>query len=195
MIWSNKKHTMKAKEMPFGTLNCIELGESGRGRKLLVLPSEVDIQEGLNPMVTIGLSKTGKPRVNRFKDNELYLLLDTGYGYTRRGDGRVWTLKENEESFQVLAGGYGADGDAGRIGNWDVLVLKVQKDFTGFFRVVLSGGNPSKLYRIENEKIYYCGQNMDNQLSAYTDQTGVEIPFYNYQTEDFGQEWKPFKVV
>ncbi len=195
MIWSNKKQTMKAKEMPFGNLNCIELGESGRGRKLLVLPSEVDILEGLNPDITIGLSKTGKPRINRFKDNDLYLVLDTGAGYTRRGDGRVWISRDQEESFEVLAGGYGADGDAGRIGNWDVLVLKVKEGFTGFFRVVLSGGNPSKLYRIENNSVKYCGQNKDGQLSAYTDQTDIEIPDYDYNTEDFGKGWKPFKIM
>ena len=194
MIWSNKKQEMKAKEMPFGVLNCVELGESGRGRKLLVLPSEVDILEGLNPDITIGLSKTGKPRINRFKDNDLYLMIDTGYGYTRRGDGRVWVLKDDKDKLQVLAGGYGADGDAGRIGNWDVMVLKVPANFTGFFRIVLSGGNPSKLYRIEDGQVKYCGQNKDNQLSAYTDQTGIEIPDYAYDTEDFGKEWESFIV-
>ncbi len=195
MIWSNKKHEKKEKQMPFGTLNCIELGESGRGRKLLVLPSETDVQEGMNPDITVGMSKTGKPRINRFKDNDLYIIIDTGGGYTRRGDGRMWILRDDVESLEVLSGGYGADGDAGRIGNWDVLTIKVKEGFTGFFRVVLSGGNPSKLYRIEHKKIKYCGQNQDGQLSAYTDQTGIEIPDYDYSNEDFGKQWMPIRIM
>ena len=195
MIWSNKKKEMKEKVMPFGTLNCIELGESGRGRKLLVLPSEVDIQEGMNQEVTIGISKTGKPRINRFKDNNLFLLIDTGHGYTRRGDGRVWISRDQEESIEVLAGGYGADGDAGRIGTWDVLVLKVKEGFEGFFRIVLSGGNPSKLYRIENKSVKYCGQNKDGELSSFSDQTGLVIPDYDYKNEDFGREWIAIKIM
>ena len=33
MIWSNKTYTKKEKDFPFGKINVIELGESGRGIK------------------------------------------------------------------------------------------------------------------------------------------------------------------
>ena len=176
MIWSNKTYTKKEKDFPFGKINVIELGESGRGRKLIVLPSEVDIQKGLNPDITIGLSKSGKPRINRFKDDKLFLIIDTAGGYTRRGDGVASVHQSCKDDVKVLSYGNGADGLAGRIGIWEVFVCEVLNNNTIWLKVTLSGGYESDVYKIQNKTVKYIGRNEDQELSLYQDTTGDIIP-------------------
>lgn len=188
MIWSNKSHTKKEKEFPFGKINVIELGESGRGRKLIVLPSEVDIQKGLNPDITIGLSKSGKPRINRFKDDKLFLIIDTEGGYTRRGCGVVGVHRSCMDDIKVLSYGNGADGLAGRIGIWKVFIVEVLNNNTIWLEVTLSGGVNSDIYKIENKIVKYVGRNEDQELSLYQDATGDRIPGFTneeYRLEDY----------
>ena len=176
MIWSNKAHAKKEKDFPFGKINVIELGESGRGRKLIVLPSEVDIQKGLNPDITIGLSKSGKPRINRFKDDKLFLIIDSAGGYTRRGDGVASVHQSCKDDVKVLSYGNGADGLAGRIGIWEVFVVEVLNNNTIWLKVTLSGGYESDVYKIQNKTVKYIGRNEDQELSLYQDTTGDIIP-------------------
>ena len=183
MIWSNKAHTKKEKEFPFGKINIVELGESGRGRKLIVLPSEVDIQKGLNPEITIGLTKSGKPRINKFKEDRLFLLIDTKGGYTRRGDGEASVHKSCKDNVKILSYGNGADGLAGRIGIWEVFVVEVLNDNTIWLNIQLSGGSKSDLYKIQNKIVEYVGRNKDQQLSLYQDTTGDIIPGFTNDEE------------
>ncbi|HPW67760.1 MAG TPA: hypothetical protein PLS84_11865 [Salinivirgaceae bacterium] len=183
MIWSNKAHTKKEKEFPFGKINIVELGESGRGRKLIVLPSEVDVQEGLNTDITIGLTKSGKPRINRFKDDRLFLLIDTAGGYTRRGDGEASVHKSCKDNVKILSYGNGADGLAGRIGIWEVFVVEVLNDNTIWLNIQLSGGSKSDIYKIQNKIVEYVGRNKDQQLSLYQDTTGDIIPGFTNDEE------------
>jgi len=183
MIWSNKAHTKKEKEFPFGKINIVELGESGRGRKLIVLPSEVDIQKGLNPEITIGLTKSGKPRINKFKEDRLFLLIDTKGGYTRRGDGEASVHKSCKDNVKILSYGNGADGLAGRIGIWEVFVVEVLNDNTIWLNIQLSGGSKSDIYKIQNKIVEYVGRNKDQQLSLYQDTTGDIIPGFTNDEE------------
>jgi hypothetical protein len=176
MIWSNKNHTKKEKEFPFGKINIVELGEKGRGRRLIVLPSEVDVQKGLNPEITIGLSKSGKPRINKFKDNKLFLIIDTAGGYTRRGCGVAGVHRSCMENVKVLSYGNGADGLAGRIGVWEVFVVEILNNNTIWMDVRISGGHKTDIYKIENKIVKYVGRNEDQQLSIYQDTTGDKIP-------------------
>lgn len=183
MIWSNKAHTNKEKEFPFGKINVVELGESGRGRRLIVLPSEVDIQKGLNTDITIGLSKSGKPRVNRFKNDKLFLIIDTAGGYTRRGCGEASVHRSCKEDIKVLSYGNGADGLAGRIGSWEVFVVEILNNNTIWMEIQLSGGCKSDIYKIENKIVKYVGRNKDQELSLYQDATGDKIPGFVNEEE------------
>lgn len=188
MIWSNKAHTKKEKEFPFGKINAVELGESGRGRRLIVLPSEVDIQEGLNTDITIGLTKSGRPRINRFKDDKLFLIIDTLGGYTRRGFGTASVHRSCKDDVKVLSYGNGADGLAGRIGSWEVFVLEILNNNTIWMDITLAGGYNSDIYKIENKIVKYVGRNEDQQLSLYQDTTGDIIPGFTneeYRLKDY----------
>jgi hypothetical protein len=127
MLYSNTLIESKKVEMEFGELSQITLGEKGRGRKeiRLACPDGCVVAEGLNANLTIGMTKSGRPRVNVQKDGTLYLLLSTKGGYTRRGGGRGFWWIGNTAKYELLAHGYGADGDAGRIGQWGCYLVKV----------------------------------------------------------------------
>lgn len=122
MIYSNKNITSEKRQFDWGEINQIALGETGRGRRMLALtcPPETGLRVGMNIGLSIGQTKSGKPKI--IKSNEgLYLLLSSQGGYTRRVNGRIW---HSSNDFELLADGNGADGDAGRIGHWDVVLLK-----------------------------------------------------------------------
>lgn len=129
MIYSNVSLDLKVRKMSFGDLKVVSLGEKGRGRKEILLPSNYDVKFGMNNNLTIGLSKNGKPRINKINkgdDDNMYLIIDTYNGYTRRGDGYI-TFQDGQ-GIEVIAEGNGADGDAGRIGSWGVYLIKVPVD-------------------------------------------------------------------
>lgn len=143
MIFSNTFCKSEPKEMEFGTIHQIILGESGRGRKeiRLTCPENTVIQIGGNKDLSIGQTKSGRPRIVQQRDEKTYLLLSTRGGYTRRGNGWVGAWKENKATYKVLAKGNGADGAAGRIGYWDVMLLElVGEPSNDWLRIRTSGG-------------------------------------------------------
>ena len=180
MLFSNVKVSAQERKMDFGVIFQIALGESGRGRKLLALtcPQGCEVKAGANPGYTIGITRSGKPRIVAVRDSDLYLLLSAEGGYTRRGNGTIQVLAAHKEEFAVLARGNGADGDAGRIGFWDCLLLKAPKN--GIVRVRTSGagyGTPSDLYVILDGSVYHCTV---DDIESLCESIGIEPPCHLY---------------
>lgn len=146
MIYSNVDVCAEERKLDFGTLYQVAVGSFGRGRKPVVLtaPQGCTLRNGANPNFTIGVTKSGKPRiVATTGDDSLYLLVDSYGGYSRRGCGYVHLLS-NAEAVVV---GNGADGDAGRIGQWDIILVKFTAP-VGVVRMLPSGGRADYTYFI-----------------------------------------------
>lgn len=183
MVYSNVKTKSEAVKLDFGTIHQMAFGEKGRGRKLLALTCQQPDMElmanKLHENMNISSTRTGKPKlVHSNTSTELYMLLSAQGGYTRRGNGVIRVLKGQEDNFEVVARGNGADGDAGRIGTWDVVLLKIQdvnKDFVVCVRTSGGGyGTPSDLYIYHGGKMYHCTS--DTCHEAY-DTLDTEMPF------------------
>lgn len=186
MIYSNRKRVVETKEMPWGTLKAITLGEKGRGRKSYSLPCEVDIEKGSNTYLTIGETKTGNPKVIKKEDDNIFLLVDTYNGYTRRGNGYVQKLKKQTELTSVLVQANGADGDAGRIGQWDDILIKVEKaEEAIYLRIKLSGGSDSIFLEIRRGEVENIGT--VEEAMAYFDAVEI-IPPFSLSTEGIDLE-------
>jgi hypothetical protein len=141
MIYSNTKIKKVIKTFRFGDVEGITLGEEGRGRKEVFIPSTFDIKKGMNESLDIGKTKTNRPRVVATSEDTLglYMIINTHGGYTRRGNGFASVTDINQ--ITVIERANGADGDAGRIGTWDSFLLKVNS-FEKDLMVILwySGG-------------------------------------------------------
>lgn len=125
MIYANEKVPKITRTMKWGDQDYFAMGENGRGRREILLSTNVresELKHGLNPGLSIGMSKNGRPMVDRKTDNEMYLLLSSQGGYTRRGDGYISVPIIDEDRIDVLAVGNGADGDAGRNGVCNVRI-------------------------------------------------------------------------
>lgn len=193
MLYANQKMEATERTMEFGTIYQIGMGEVGRGRKFMALtcPKDTKIEKGLNPDFTIGTTKSGKPRINKKADNTLYMMLSAEGGYTRRGNGTIKVLESQREKFEVIARGNGADGDAGRIGFWDCMLLKAPNT-DAIVRVRTSGsgyGTPSDLYVIHENAVYHC--HLD-ELEECCEALGIEVPCKMENGDDgiqFGNDW------
>ena len=193
MIYTNQALETFAKEMDFGTIYQVAMGETGRGRKLMALtcPKDTKIAKGMNPELTIGTTKSGKPRINKQADNTLYMLLSAQGGYTRRGDGFIQVPTRQKDLFQILARGNGADGMAGRVGFWDCLLLKAPST-NAVVRVRTSGGGygtPSDIYVIHEGDVYHCYL---TDLEECCDSLGIEVPCEFVADSSglhFGDDW------
>ena len=130
MIFSNITVAAKERNLEFGTIYQICVGEDGRGRReiRLACPENTVLHEGCNFDYTIGLTKNGRPRINKQKDGKTYFLISTEGRYTRRGNGWVGGWINNTGKYKCLAAGNGADGTAGRIGYWDCLLLVLENE-------------------------------------------------------------------
>lgn len=192
MLYSNQKIEAVERNMDFGTIYQVGMGEVGRGRKFMALtcPKDTIVQKGMNSDLTIGQTKTGKPRIISKKDDTLYMILSSEGGYTRRGDGTIRILKSEKDKFEILARGNGADGDAGRIGFWDCVLLKVPYT-DAIVRVRTSGrvdGNPSDLYVIHQGNVYHCHL---CELEECCESLGIPVPCEIINDDDyrFGDDW------
>ena len=193
MLYTNKELKVIEREMKFGTVAGVAIGEYGRGRREVFLPTpkgvEGEIRE-LRADLTVGTSKSGRPRINRTDDGELYVILSSERNYTRRGCGCIKTPKAQEN--ELIARGNGADGDAGRIGSWDAVILKAHEG--DVFRVTWGGygyGYPSTFYVVAGGKVYVADQ---PEVEDLYESLGIEMPFNLTFDEDrlviATDEWK-----
>lgn len=190
-LFSNEVIKTADVEYEWGTLATISLGEKGRGRKLLSLtfPGAGGlVQRGQNKTLSIGQTKSGKPRIIRTTTDTQFLLLSTEGGYTRRGNGWVGASVNNTSSFSLIASGNGADGDAGRIGQWDVVLLKIEgkpRPTGDWFRIRRSGGgygtDPEFLF-INGHTIYYL--NNLTELENFCESRDIPTPEDPENNED-----------
>ena len=153
MIFSNKRWERVEKEFSFGKVEGIVMGEEGRGRKEVFIPSKYFVLQGENLGLGVGQTKTGKPRINLDETSGTYLMIGTYRGYTRRGDGYIDFTRP--DALEFLAVAYGADGGAGRIGRWYDYLIKVT-DFTKdtMIRVHYSGGGESSIILVTVNQIH-----------------------------------------
>lgn len=176
MLFLNRTIGIEAREFKFGTVAGIALGEHGRGRQQIFLPTPKELEGSIGGMrsdLTIGLSKSGKPRINRAKDKDIYLALSTERGYTRRGNGVVKVPVS--QTVELIARGNGADGDAGRIGYWDVVLVKANEG--DVFRVTWGGsgyGYEPTFYVVHNNQIFEADQ---QEVEDLYENLGLEMPF------------------
>ena len=176
MFFINKTTEVVAKKLKFGTIEGISLGEHGRGRQQIFLPVPHGLEGsigGLRTDLTIGLSKAGKPRINRSKNKDMYLTLSSERGYTRRGNGVIKVPVG--QTVELIARGNGADGDAGRIGYWDVVLVKANEG--DVFRVTWGGsgyGYEPTFYVVHNNQVFEADQ---QEVEELYESLGLDMPF------------------
>lgn len=180
MIYTNINLSTVELEREWGILEQIIVGESGRGRSFISLPTPKGLEglkKGLHEDFSIGATKTGRPRIIRSNDPEkLYMILSAEGGYTRRGDGTIWVPKEDLPKYHILAKGNGADGAAGRIGFWECAILEAPID-QGVVRVRTSGagyGTPADYYVIHERAVYHAEGEED--LEQCVEALNIDIP-------------------
>jgi len=108
----------------------------------------------VNENLGIGKTKTGRPRIVEDYSDDVYLIIDTKYAYTRIDNGYIYV--SNKESFELIDNATGADGEAGSIGHWSVYLLKVtdtSKDL--LVKICYSGTKSSErsILLIQNKNI------------------------------------------
>lgn len=157
----------------------------------LTCKKEQIILQGMNENISIGTTKSGKPRIieNSSSDDNMYLMLSSKGGYTRRGNGTIQVLVSQKHLFKILARGNGADGDAGGIGFWDC-ILMIAPSTGAIVKVRTSGGGygtPTDLYIIYESKVYHC---TIDTLEECCESLGIEIPCEITEERKFnGDEW------
>lgn len=175
MIYSNTNKTLIEKTLPWGVLNCVFMGEEGRGRKFYLLPSEYPLEKGVNMGLSIGLTKSGKPRIVKGESEKTFLLLSTEGGYTRRGDGKVLVLEKDKNCINKIIETYGADGAAGRIGTWKEYLIEVT-DLKEpiYLRIRKGGGCNSTILKVD-DSIQDLGEYVSTL--SYFDTMEEDMPF------------------
>jgi hypothetical protein len=177
MLYSNKKIEKENREMKFGNLDIISLGERGRGRFEVVLPSATNIEKGINKYLTIGRTRNGNHRIKESNIkclSDLYLILDSEGVYTRHTHGTIGV--SSPSSIKILEKAHGAYGQAGNIGTWSCLLLKVVNTDDIFIKIKPSGGYktlPTYLHITSDHEIYEV-----DELEIYCDMKDIDVPTF-----------------
>jgi len=139
------------RQMSFGELNVIALGERGRGRYENLIPFEDGITE--NDFVIPALTKTGKIKIVKGGDDKGWIArISCRGGYTRGTTGQAYVHKKDNEKVTVLASGHGAFGDAGRIGWWADYLLQIEDN--AILRIKESGRSPEFYLYFSKENVF-----------------------------------------
>lgn len=168
MLYSNKEFKMEEKEMSFGKLKVIELGNRNPRSRQIYIPSNFDINKGVTKNLSIGLSKSGKPKIVKGDDEDYIYLLLSSFDFScfhRQGTVQS-TLFTGVE---CLATAKHTDGLAGKAGSAEEKLLKVPVDGKErVFRVHLTNTDNNKdrdrLIFVKNRNVIYI--------------KGSELPFY-----------------
>jgi hypothetical protein len=185
MLYTNKTIKTKTEQMSWGALDFVGLGEEGRGRKLLRLPcpSGFELEHSVVQRgYSIGATKSGAPRINRGEDGKLYMILDSSGGYTRRGDGVIYSADPSKVS--GICKGWGADGAAGNIGQWSAGIVEARAG--AVIRVRIAGGQPSEIFYVREDLsvVYACGFDDAKHMA---DAEGFELPSKEFT------DWHPMQ--
>jgi len=191
MLYTNTTLTAEERQMSFGPLWGIPIGERGRGRWEEFIPCPKSI-ETLGPdnhhEFHVTTTRNGTPRITRDAAAGAFAILSSQGGYTRRGDGFVAVQKpvdSHEANVTVMGKAWGADGAAGRIGQWTVVVLKLP-DSPVLFRVRRSGDNPSDLVHWNGTE---CRRISNGEIEHYFDYLDRPIPFCFNDRKFEPMEW------
>lgn len=137
----------------FGEIDAVVLGEEGRGRK-----------RALVPMTKI-----------ENNDAEWVARLSAEGTYTRGTYGTVYVLTEDKDKVNVLSYGYGAYGDAGRIGSWNDFLVSIEGTPVRF--LMRPSGGPAKRERywivFDKDKVYTVKQ---EEINIFKETIGIDIP-------------------
>jgi hypothetical protein len=181
MLHFNRNFAVETREMSFGQIPGVVVGERGRGRweVFLTCPQEFanahekTVREKEAYPYSLGRTRAGAPKIVPGDDGKVNLVLSSEGGYTRRGSGRIYALKGRPVN--VAARANGADGEAGRIGTWSAVVIADAKP-GDVFRIRYSGSNaimPEYVFVTEHGVSYVP----ENELELYFDIGGIEPPF------------------
>ena len=150
-----KQYNLKAtkRQMSFGELTVIALGEKGRERYENLVPIQGNISE--NDFVITTPTKSGKVKIIKGDDDKGWIARISCEGcYTRGTYGEAFVHKNDTEKVIVLASGNGAEGDAGRIGWWADYLLQIADET--LIRVKPHGGYKTPAYYLffAKDKVY-----------------------------------------
>lgn len=179
-------------QLSFGPLNCLSLGEAGRGRRLLIVP----VQSGLLETDHVKIAPTQSGKIKIIRDDSQnppagwIARISTCGVYTKYTYGNVFVYKDQKENRQarILGGGYGAEGAAGRLCRWMDWLLEVQP--WTLLRVQEHGGYkrpPYFLYFQEDSVIKMT----ESEFCAGID---ADILDFTYNPDDYTESFKNLNI-
>jgi len=158
------------KQFSWGEMQCIVLGEEGSGRKRVIIPFHASYLEDATDY-EIGITRRGAPKIIRTgKSSEGWIArIDTYYTYTRGTYGRYEIVSGDVKE---IALGYGAFGDAGRLGQWDDALITVEPEFPAVIKVFPSGGR----YKVRPYYLVFYEDKVDKVQEDEWDVYREEVP-------------------
>ena len=163
----------QVREMSFGQLTILAIGERGRARYEAIVPFASTITE--QHLVELAPTKSGKLKiVPSDSDNGWLAVLDAEGCYTRNTLGDVYVPEEQKSNVQIVSKGYGAYGAAGRVGTWYSYLAAIQEDT---FIWVRPSGGAHKVSRywlyFGEDKVYRLSK---EELSLFCDEMDLDVP-------------------
>lgn len=128
----------------------LQLGEKGRGRKLVEIPFLGEEAKSLTAAAVVELNNNifGLVQSENIEPAAYLVRVSTRCGYTRRGNGSWEIWKGNPV---LITEGHGADGDAGGIGHWDDGLFILHEGDVIYVRP--SGDGPNYAVFVKNGKV------------------------------------------
>lgn len=129
-------------------ISALLLGERGRGRHLAVIPYTGELRNGA--VVKPGLTRSGQPRLDVVdgvaSETDILVAVSVGTVYTRHASGGIY--HREGDGITRISRGFGASGDAGRLGTYESGLYRVPEG--SYLRIRRAGGSKTSPFYVVN---------------------------------------------
>ena len=194
-IFTNREYRVETIETPFATLKGLRLGEEGRGRSEKIISIGAEMPEdfkGLNGYsqdISVRKTLNGNWELIPWDTGDLYMIINTNSGYKRGCSGEILELVDPDNPTKTsrverLQVAWGAYGDAGGIGGYDELLLRVYPD--AIIKINYTTGsryNSNEILFVEDGQVVVVPVRL---LSIYYDSIGRAVPDFEVFKKEEG---------
>jgi hypothetical protein len=187
MIYSNINKYVIEREMSFGSLKGIQIGERGKNKYEHFVPTIIGNRnliekDKVHPHLSLTTTKSGNPRLYVNREPNMHILLSSHRNTKELNHGYIFVLYPDWLHCKLLCAGWSSEHFSTEAVYWDeALVHIIDNKIPITFKVQYSGSHEEEIFVVYNCNVHRTKVNSKEVEEIYS-KLNMDIPYT--QTDD-----------